>query len=116
VIAAGTALEVAAANGNVTAVIEGRIAGVCAAAAFLCTGPNQQYVDVDDCANFLRGLPVGTWDEADQDNLTCRTLHTLLVPLRPAVHCAHIGKTGGGKCVPHPPNDLFNQGFSSCSA
>jgi hypothetical protein len=112
VIEANTALEVAQ-LGSIEAVNERRI---CAAATFLCTGPNQQYDDAEDCASFLRGLPVGTWDSAYQDNLTCRTLHTLLVPLRPAVHCAHIGKTGGGKCVAHPPSDLFNQDFSTCSA
>lgn len=94
---------------------EAQIQGICQAAAFFCTGPNEQYNDLAECVDFLRSLPVGDWDAADQDNLTCRTLHTLLVPLRPAVHCPHIGRTGGGKCVPHPPNALFNEDFSTCS-
>jgi hypothetical protein len=112
VIEANTALEVAQ-LGSIEAVYEARTQGICGAAAFFCTGPNQQYDDPVDCVNFLRSLPVGTWDSADQDNITCCTLHTLLVPLRPAVHCSHIGKTGGGKCVPHPPNGLFNEDFST---
>ncbi|WIA08640.1 hypothetical protein OEZ85_008068 [Tetradesmus obliquus] len=69
----------------------------CQAAAAFCTGANSQYNNQADCEKFLRSLPVGNYDSADQDNLICRSLHAALVPLRPAVHCAHIGPSGGGK-------------------
>lgn len=87
----------------------------CQASAAFCTGTNSQYNNQADCEKFLRSLPVGNYDSADQDNLICRSLHAALVPLRPAVHCAHIGPSGGGKCVPHPPNSLFTDDFSVCS-
>ena len=30
------------------------------------------------------------------NTLACRSLHIHMLPLRPSVHCPHIGKTGGG--------------------
>jgi hypothetical protein len=92
------------------------IQGICQASAALCTGNLQQYANQTNCETFLRALPVGNYDSADQDNLTCRSLHAMLVPLRPAVHCSHIGKTGGGKCVVPPPQPLFTDDFLVCSS
>lgn len=91
------------------------VQGVCQASAAFCTGNITQYANQTDCETFLRSLPVSNFDNADEDNLSCRVLHAMLVPLRPAVHCSHIGKTGGSKCVPHPPNLLFTDDFSVCS-
>jgi hypothetical protein len=35
-----------------------------------------------------------------EDNLLCRQLHVPMVPLRPEVHCPHIGPSGGDMCIP----------------
>ncbi|KAK4688062.1 hypothetical protein P7C73_g2063, partial [Tremellales sp. Uapishka_1] len=34
-----------------------------------------------------------------ENNLLCRALHTPMLPLRPAVHCPHVGPTGGDMCI-----------------
>jgi hypothetical protein len=34
-----------------------------------------------------------------EDNLVCRHLHVPMLPLRPNVHCPHIGPSGGGMCI-----------------
>ncbi|EKG11306.1 hypothetical protein MPH_11571 [Macrophomina phaseolina MS6] len=69
-----------------------------------CTGPNQQYDDVDDCLDTLRQKPFGTYDEVWGDNIACRTIHAILTQTRPGVHCPHVGRNGGNgpdnyKCV-----------------
>ena len=64
-----------------------------------CTGANQQFSSVDDCAAQLGAKPFGDFDEAWGDNIACRTIHTLLTIVRPDIHCPHVGPTGGGKCV-----------------
>lgn len=64
-----------------------------------CTGKDQQYSSVDDCAAQLGAKPFGDFDEAWGDNIACRTIHTLLTIVRPDIHCPHVGPTGGGKCV-----------------
>ena len=37
-----------------------------------------------------------------RDTLLCRMVHQNMVPLRPEVHCPHIGPSGGGYCVDTP--------------
>ena len=37
-----------------------------------------------------------------RNTLLCRMVHQNMVPLRPEVHCPHIGPTGGGYCVDYP--------------
>jgi hypothetical protein len=95
---------------------EALIKGICQAHFAFCTGADEQYKNEAECLAFLTKLPVGNFDVADQNNMICRSLHAMLVPLRPAVHCSHIGPTGGGKCVEHPPNTLFTDDFSTCAA
>lgn len=52
-----------------------------------------------------RHLSLYTWiGDADlmlnagRNTLLCRMVHQNMVPFRPAVHCPHIGPTGGGYC------------------
>ena len=37
--------------------------------------------------------------ELGRNTLLCRMVHQNMVPLRPGVHCAHVGPRGGGMCV-----------------
>ncbi|KIV98946.1 uncharacterized protein PV09_09331 [Verruconis gallopava] len=80
---------------------------ICQLQAQFCTGGNQVYSSVDECIGVLMSKPYGTFDEAWGDNVVCRRVHVLLTPLRPAVHCAHVGPTGGGKCVDPNYNDVY---------
>ena len=73
---------------------------VCNASTTYCTGDNQQYDSHDACMTFLRSIPVGAFYRMGEDNLSCRQLHVNMVPLRPSVHCPHIGPTGGDMCIP----------------
>ena len=51
-----------------------------------------------DCASFLQEVPLGEAYQLGFNTLACRSLHTHMLPLRPAVHCPHIGPTGGDAC------------------
>ncbi|KAL0571009.1 hypothetical protein V5O48_010956 [Marasmius crinis-equi] len=69
-----------------------------------CQGEYQQYSNVVDCIAQLTLKPFGTFDEVWDDNVVCRIIHLLLTPIRPNVHCPHVGPNGGNgpdnyKCV-----------------
>ncbi|EKG17648.1 hypothetical protein MPH_05097 [Macrophomina phaseolina MS6] len=64
-----------------------------------CVGKDQQYQNVDDCTAQLLAKEFGTFDEVWGDNIVCRMIHVILTVIRPDIHCAHVGPTGGGKCV-----------------
>ncbi|KAJ7184890.1 hypothetical protein C8R46DRAFT_984001 [Mycena filopes] len=80
---------------------------VCGLQAQTCVGDNTVYASMADCVQTLSGKPFGRMDEAWGDNVVCRTIHVLLTKFRPAVHCPHVGPTGGGKCVDVAYNDVF---------
>eukprot|EP00775_Hariotina_reticulata_P007384 gene7384-7593_t len=87
----------------------------CTTAQTYCTGNLTQFTTKAECVGFLRDeLPYGSWDLADQNNAVCRILHSILVPVRPHVHCAHVGRSGGGKCITHAASLLFTEEFQSC--
>jgi hypothetical protein len=65
-----------------------------------CTGSLQQYANHSACMNFLTNdIRFGAAYELGRNTLQCRDLHQFMLPLRPSVHCPHIGPTGGGMCV-----------------
>jgi len=66
-----------------------------------CTGPYQQYEDVDNCTAFLHSIDFGSWGNAYSDTVVCRGVHNTLTQVRPEYHCAHVGPTGGERCVFH---------------
>lgn len=86
---------------------QGTIAGICQTSAARCTGPNQQYESFEDCVQTLSGKTYGNYDNVWGDNVVCRSIHTLLTATRPDVHCAHIGPSGGGKCIDIPYADKY---------
>ncbi|WVQ77240.1 hypothetical protein IAR50_006923 [Cryptococcus sp. DSM 104548] len=73
---------------------------VCSTAVAYCNGTNQQYDSYQDCETQLGEKDLGEWFRAGDDNLVCRNLHVPMVPLRPSVHCEHVGPTGGDMCIP----------------
>ncbi|KAK6984047.1 secreted protein [Favolaschia claudopus] len=83
------------------------IQGVCGLQNQTCVGNNTVYDGVEDCVQTLAGKPFGRLDEAWGDNVVCRMIHVLLTKLRPEVHCAHVGPTGGKKCIDVEYNDVF---------
>ncbi|KAF2141347.1 uncharacterized protein K452DRAFT_309122 [Aplosporella prunicola CBS 121167] len=74
--------------------------GICKTAQKHCTGANRQYESFKACLTHLtRQVAFGTAYGLGRDTLLCRMVHEGMVPMRPAVHCAHIGPSGGGMCV-----------------
>jgi hypothetical protein len=74
--------------------------GICQTEVTYCNGTNEQYSDYSSCVEYLTtGVRFGQGYELGRNTLLCRSLHSAMVPLRPAVHCSHIGPTGGGYCT-----------------
>jgi hypothetical protein len=74
---------------------------ICETASKHCTDSNTtQYDNKSQCIEFLgQKVRLGSSYEFGMNTVLCRSLHELMVPLRPDVHCPHIGPTGGGMCV-----------------
>ena len=72
---------------------------VCSIAQEYCTGANQQYDSYEDCETFMMSLPFGKTNGLGLNTAECRMLHQEMVPLRPTVHCDHIGPSGGDMCI-----------------
>lgn len=91
-----------------------------------CQGADQQYASyvifptprlikrivltnrrVAECAKTLSKLTFGDYDDVWSDSVVCRTVHIILALVRPDVHCAHVGPTGGGKCADWPYNNGY---------
>lgn len=63
-----------------------------------------------NCVAYMSSIPYGTWDQPSSDTFTCRSLHSLLTPLR-SMHCMHVSVDGGGKCVDSDYGDFFDKEF-----
>lgn len=75
-------------------------AQICQTASVYCIDALTQYKDVAECEDFLvKHVRFGKAYEFGMNTLLCRSLHELMLPLRPEVHCPHIGKCGGNMCV-----------------
>ena len=95
---------------------------ICSTAQKYCVGPDLvQYQNSTQCYSFLtkqtrfgEAYELGTLSSAPiptcisltwvigRNTLLCRMVHQNMVPFRPAVHCPHIGPSGGGYCVDTP--------------
>ncbi|KAJ7512857.1 hypothetical protein B0H11DRAFT_1947708 [Mycena galericulata] len=72
---------------------------ICGAHDQYCTGENQQYASHSECIDVLMNQkPLGKPWAMGIDNTLCRWVHMGMVQYRPAVHCPHIGPTGGDRC------------------
>ncbi|KAL1876958.1 hypothetical protein Daus18300_002565 [Diaporthe australafricana] len=81
--------------------------GLCQAAQVVCNGDNKQWDSLDECFDSLSQKPMGSFDNLRGDNIWCRALHVRLSPIRPDYHCAHVGPSGGGKCVNVDNNEAY---------
>lgn len=73
---------------------------ICATAMDSCNGTNTQYASTNECMSYLTTkVPFGNAYELGFDTLLCRMAHQPMVPMRPSVHCSHIGPSGGDYCV-----------------
>jgi hypothetical protein len=74
---------------------------ICDTAENHCTNSgNAQYDSKSQCIEFLsQNVRLGASYEFGMNTILCRSLHQLMVPLRPNVHCSHIGPTGGDMCA-----------------
>ncbi|WWC60716.1 uncharacterized protein I303_103292 [Kwoniella dejecticola CBS 10117] len=102
---------------NATYILQQYLAqSTCRAALEFCHGENEQYASHEECMGLLNGLPLGQFYRLGENNLGCRYLHTPMLPLRPNVHCPHVGPSGGDMCVPRNYTEVvrakhFPQGF-----
>lgn len=88
-----------------TVVREALIPRLCASIEQLCTGDSRVYESADACVRFLTPLRVGRFEEGNL--AACRAYHAPLARFRPDVHCAHVGPSGGGKCVDKPFETMY---------
>jgi hypothetical protein len=86
---------------QVISFLSGELAkGICHTHEDHCKGSNQKYDDFESCLEFLtKRVRFGAAYELGKNTLLCRMVHENMVPLRPDVHCPHIGPTGGSYCV-----------------
>ncbi|CAD6593695.1 MAG: hypothetical protein ASARMPREDX12_007470 [Alectoria sarmentosa] len=77
---------------------------ICSTAQKYCVGPQlQQYQNASQCYSYLTTQTrFGEAYELGRNTVLCRMVHQNMVPIRPAVHCPHIGPSGGGYCVDTP--------------
>ncbi|CAF0970629.1 unnamed protein product [Didymodactylos carnosus] len=93
------------------------IQGLCQGIQQICKGRYQQYSNRSDCINFMtKKIPYGTFDQGDQDSVTCRTIHIKLASISPDIHCPHVGKTGGGACTNKTSQSYYkNDNYMKCA-
>lgn len=110
---------------DTTTYIQSKLAtSICSTAQEYCVGSLQQYQNVTQCYNYLTNVTrfgaayeLGMHSSVflfsfyihrilirviGRNTVLCRMVHQNMVPLRPAVHCPHIGPSGGGYCVDTP--------------
>ncbi|KAI9029195.1 hypothetical protein DFJ74DRAFT_754741 [Hyaloraphidium curvatum] len=64
-----------------------------------------------DCVAFMNSIPYGSFDRANSNTATCRALHALMTPYSPEVHCLHVGKTGGPKCIDFTYDSYYQESY-----
>lgn len=73
---------------------------ICETAMANCQGDLQQYESMEQCQEFLMNEKrLGQPFEFGVDTVLCRSLHEGMLTLKPSVHCAHVGPSGGDMCV-----------------
>jgi len=102
-----------ASNGDVAGIEDNIRQLICSVALTYCnaSAPYLAYNSTQDCLDFLRSIPVGSFDRANSNSLVCRLIHNTLVPLRPQIHCPHVGPTGGGKCIDVPYSEFYTEPY-----
>lgn len=48
------------------------IAAICTQIQQRCSGKYAQYNSTTDCIRYMKSIPYGSWDLADQNNFICR--------------------------------------------
>ncbi|KAF3938897.1 hypothetical protein ABW19_dt0210174 [Dactylella cylindrospora] len=71
----------------------------CNTQALRCVGVNREYDSIEQCIEILSQKPFGSYTNVWSDSVVCRSIHLVLTLTRPDAHCAHVGPTGGMKCV-----------------
>lgn len=82
-------------------------AGICAQIQQVCKGDNAVYKNYLDCLGFMNSIPFGSFYETGSNSVICRSVHIGLAAYRPEIHCPHVSKDGGLKCVDVPHSDYF---------
>ncbi|GME53293.1 secreted protein [Neofusicoccum parvum] len=100
VAAAGPIFNTTSPSATLSLLTTALATSICTTTQQHCTGANTQYADFDACFRTLTAdKRFGASYELGGDTLLCRMVHENMVPLRPDVHCPHVGPDGGGMCV-----------------
>ncbi|KAF7340312.1 hypothetical protein MVEN_01950300 [Mycena venus] len=85
---------------------------ICSQHEKYCLGSNKQYKSTKACIEFvLHKIPLGEIWQGGQNTAFCRYVHTPMLPFRPAVHCPHVGPTGGDMYFDHTYESLLENPF-----
>jgi hypothetical protein len=76
--------------------------GLCSLVQSRCVGANQQYANATECYNYYASINFGQSERADQRDLGCVAIHTVLTQSRPQIHCYHVGPNGGSPATEFP--------------
>ncbi|KAJ7159484.1 hypothetical protein C8R46DRAFT_1354212 [Mycena filopes] len=86
---------------------------ICTAQEKYCVGANKQYESRKACLDFvLHKIPFGEIWQGGVDTAFCRYVHTPMLPLRPGVHCPHVGPSGGDMCIKRSYADMIEDPFT----
>lgn len=79
--------------------------------------PTGYYADFPDCISQFSQYQWGSFDNIyfNGNTTICRFFHLLLALGRPANHCPHVGKNGGGKCIPHEYSSYYAHDYKKRS-
>lgn len=83
---------------------------LCARIGERCSGENAAWPSVEDCVAALTALPPSRFEAGN--NVACRQFHSSLTAFRPEVHCPHVSREGGGKCIDRPFDSFYDDGAS----
>lgn len=60
---------------------------------------------------YLAGTMDNLWMSRGGNTTACRYFHTGLVKINPHHHCAHVGITGGDRCIDHDYKTFYDEDF-----
>ena len=83
---------------------------ICTLADNYCNDKSKQYDNIKACKQYLTTeVPFGSFDRADQSNVVCRLMHSMLIPINPTRYCPRVGPTGGDVCTNKTIDCYYNQ-------
>lgn len=109
--------KLAGLNTDYPIIIDILVGKICTAHNTYCTGQNNQFPNnTTNCTTYVKGLPVGSGEEANMDNIICRVAWSGILQRNPSLYCPTIGSATNELCSNSNTyesfyNDPFPQNF-----